>query len=416
MKKLLASVFGGKSQAQPTRSASGFRPSVEVLEGRALMSVVGPELHVNSITSLHQDQVAVSSSPASNGGSVVAWRHQYNTSGTDTDIHIQRYDQFGNRAGGEITVAAGIYRESQPAVAMDGAGNFVVVWVDDVNNSGNTNVLAQRFFANGTRNGGTIAVANDARAEYDPDVAMDWAGNFAVSYTFQYSANDRDVYVHRFAANGASIGTTIVAGSGLNEYSASIARTGDGRFAVAYQIDRPSGNSIDSDIILNRYTAAGALQTSQAVANTSRGELSPDIAMDAFGNTTLVYEEVYANLDHDIKARRVSSNGTLGATMFVNLDTDYEFAPAVAVNPTSGSFVVSYQQLHNNGSQLVGPNQLMVREMNANGTVRSTTNLGDRFTASIGMNGAGTYFIGDVGYNVPGDQGLGIYARRGVLS
>ncbi|AMV29614.1 hypothetical protein VT84_34790 [Gemmata sp. SH-PL17] len=415
MKKLLAKVFGGEARPQPTRPTSGFRPSMEVLEGRALMSVVGPELHVNTITSLYQDQVAVSSSPASNGGSVVAWRHQYNTSGTDTDIHIQRYDQFGNRLGGEITVAAGIFRESQPSVAMDGAGNFVVVWVDDVNNSGNTNILAQRFFANGNRNGGVITVANDARAEYDPDVAMDWAGNFAVSYTLQYSANDRDVYVRRFAANGTAIGSNVVAGSGLNEYSASIARTADGRFAVAYQIDRPSGNSIDSDILLNRYTAAGALQTSQAVANTGRNEYSPDIAMDAFGNTTLVYEEAYANLDHDIRARRISNTGALSATMYVDGSTDYEFAPAVAVNPSTGKFVVAYQRLHSNGSQLSGPNQQIVREMTADGLILNTVNLGDRFTASIGMNGSGTYFIGDVGYNVPGDQGLGIFARRGVL-
>ncbi|VTR92770.1 VBCS repeat-containing protein OS=Isosphaera pallida (strain ATCC 43644 / DSM 9630 / IS1B) GN=Isop_0876 PE=4 SV=1 [Gemmata massiliana] len=416
MKKLLSKFFGGEARPRPTRPASGFRPSVEALEGRALMSVVGPELHVNSITSLNQDQVAVASSPAPGGGSVVAWRHQYSTSGTDTDIHVQRYDQLGNKLGGEITVAANFDLENQPSVAMDRAGNFVVVWVDNINNSGNTNVLAQRFLANGTRNGGVIAVANDARAEYDPDVAMDAAGNFAVSYTFQFSATDSDVYVHRFAANGASIGTTLVAASGLNEYSGSIARTADGRFAVAYQIDHLSGRSLDSDVMLNQYAANGTLQTSRVIANTTRVEISPDVAVDAFGNATVVYEEVFANLDHDIKARQVSSTGVLGAPIFVDLDTDYEFAPVVAVNPSTDNFVVSYQRLHNNGTRLDGPNQLIVREMNANGSVRGTTNLGDRFGAALGMNGSGTYFLGAAGFGLPGDQGIGIAGRRGVLN
>jgi hypothetical protein len=412
VKKLLSSLLGAKEPVTSKRNDSNFRPKVEDLEGRAMMSVVGPELHVNTTTALNQSQVDVASRPVAGGGSVVVWTHQYNSSGSDTDIRAQRYDGAGNKVGGEISVAANIYQESQPSVAMDANGNFVVVWVDNVSNSGNTNIVAQRYFANGVANGPRIQVATDARREFDPSVAMDSAGNFVVSYTLAYSSTDLDVYAKRYSAGGALLGTQVVAGGTRNEHSSSVARTWDGRFAIAYQIDQAATGS---DIMLRRYTAGGALVNTHAIANSTRNEFDPEAAMDWYGNTMVVYQYAYSNFDHDIYARRVSNTGIMGGAIGVDTGTNYEFNPAIAVDLSDGDFVVAYQQLTNTGTSLAGPNRLIVREMNANGTIKSTTNLGDRSTAALSINGSDVYFLGDVGYNVPGDAGLGIFARRGVI-
>src|SRR5262245_23493584 len=158
--KLFSSLFGTKRKDTPKRATSRFRPQVEDLEGRALMSVVGPEIHVNTDTFLNQYQVDVASQPVVNGRSIAVWTHQYNQSG-DTDIRAQLYDGFGNRIGGEFNIAANIFPEREASVAMDAAGNFVVVWVEDFNGAGTTHIFAQRFFANGVANGGRINVAID---------------------------------------------------------------------------------------------------------------------------------------------------------------------------------------------------------------------------------------------------------------
>jgi hypothetical protein len=412
VKTFLSNLFGGKSETTSKRGNSNFRPKVEDLEGRALMSVVGPELHVNTATALNQSQVDVASQPVAGGWSVAAWTHQYNSTGTDTDIRVQRYDGAGNKVGGEITVAANIYQENSPSVAMDANGNFVVVWVENVANSGNTNIVAQRFFSNGTVNGPRIQVATDARREFDPSVAMDAAGNFVVSYTLAYSSSDLDVYAKRYAANGAFLGSMVVAGGARNEYSSSVARTWDGRFAIAYQIDQAATSS---DIMLRRYTAGGSLVNTHAIANSTRAETDPEVAMDWYGNTMVTYEYAYSNLDHDIYARRVSNTGVMGGAIGVDTGTNYEFNPAIAVDLSDGDFVVAYQQLTNTGTQLAGPNRLIVREMSAGGAIKTTTNLGDRSTAALSINGSDVWFLGDVGYNVPGDSGLGVFARRGVI-
>lgn len=402
MKKLIAKVLGGKGTSQSKRPTSGFRPAVEDLEGRALMSVVGPEIHVNTATALHQTQVDVGSAPVAGGQSVMVWRHQFNGSGTDTDIRGQRYDQFGNRLGGEFTIAANIFRESEPSVAVAANGSFVVVWTEDVNNSGNTNIVAQRFFANGVANGPRIQVATDTRREFDPSVAMDAAGNFVVSYTLQFSGTDLDVYARRYNAAGVSLGTTVVAGSGLNEFSSSVARTADGRFAVAYQINN---GATGADIQLRRYSAAGGLVGTHTIANSTRAELDPEVAMDAFGNAMVAYQFAFSGSDHDIYARRVSAGGLLGPNIAVETSTAFESNPAIAVDMNAGEFVVGYQRAGG----------VRVREMNANGTVRNTTDIANASAPAVAINGSDVYFMAYESSNKAGDPGQGIFARRGIL-
>jgi hypothetical protein len=224
------------------------------------------------------------------------------------------------------------------------------------------------------------------------------------------------VHVRRFAANGALLGTTTVAGSGRNEHSSSIARSADGRFSVAYQIDQPKlGGGINSDIRLNRYASGGTLLTTHNIANTSVNETDPEIAMSNAGTTVVVYEHAFSNLDHDIKARKVFSNGALGSTMNIDTDSDYQFNPTVAMDLSDGDFVVAYQRLDNTGTSLAGPNNMIVREMTAGGSLKSTTNLGDRATASLAINASDRYFLGETAFNLSGDPGLGIFAHRGII-
>src|SRR3954454_7988309 len=229
----------GSRARRPRRS----RPGLEALEGRQLMSL-GSEFLVN--TKVDGTQFQTDNASSANGMSVAVWVDSF--SGTDHDIHAQLYGATGQRVGSEIVVTASALDDREPAVAMDAQGNFVVAWTTKTTST-NADVLARRFSNTGVALGNAFPVASDPQGEHDPDVAMDAKGNFAVSWTFDSSPTDQDIYVSRFGSNGALLQKDLpIATTNLVEDSSSIAMSPDGRFDVAY---RSLTNGTNSDIILN---------------------------------------------------------------------------------------------------------------------------------------------------------------------
>ena len=190
---------------------------------------------------------------------------------------------------------------------MDATGNFVVTWTDRVS-SANTDVKAQRYFANGLRNGGIITIAGSARNESDSSVGMSQSGNFVVSYTVQNST-DRDIHARRFANTGTLLSTIIVAGTQNDELHSSLARCPDGRFSIAFEVSDGESNR---DVTLQRYTASGKNIGTHAIGTDLKPDRAPDVAMDRFGNTIVVWAHEtspspgpFLSANHDILARKV---------------------------------------------------------------------------------------------------------------
>src|SRR5207302_7510917 len=104
--------------------------------------------------------------------------------------------------------------QQHAAVAMDPLGNFVVVWSSYGSSSTDTNsysVQGQRFSANGTTAGGQFQVNTYTTGiqEY-PRVAVDVAGDFVVVWSGSGSGGTdtagSSAHGQRFAANGGLAG------------------------------------------------------------------------------------------------------------------------------------------------------------------------------------------------------------------
>lgn len=391
---------------QPLRKRVQARPRLETLEDRAVPSLFGSELHINTTTADDQFQVDTASQPTLNGATVHVWTHQ--SAFSATDIRAQRYDGMGNKNGDEIIVASSFRPESEPTVAVDLPGHFVVAWTVRTASTGR-DIRAQRFSSLGTPLTGVIAVAKSIRDEYDPSVAVADNGDFVVSYTKDSLLTSRDVFARRFRSNGTLLEKIAVATSSRREHSSSAARTADGRFAIAYQLDRSvAGGGVNSDIRLRRYASSGALLSTHAIANSGLDELDPEAAMDRLGNTIVAFEFAQSPTNHDIKARKVNSGGLMGLTLDVDTALTFEFNPAVALDLTPGEddFVVAYQRVAS----------LLVREMSSLGTVLATHNLGiNRYDPAIGINVSDVYFVGYVQRDSFLDPEQGIFGQRGVL-
>src|SRR5262249_21380105 len=136
-----------------------------------------PELRVNTFTAGNQDAPAVAVNAL--GQFVVTWVSD-NQDGSGAGVYAQRFDANGDRLGGELLVNTTVAGDqTAPAVAMTDSGAFVVAWQSaDATNQG---VFAQLYDANGQQVGGEFQVnTTTAGNQQLPCVAMDGSGNFIV--------------------------------------------------------------------------------------------------------------------------------------------------------------------------------------------------------------------------------------------
>lgn len=381
--------------------------SCEILEERIPLTFVTSETHVNTTTTGTQDQSETAANAS--GASVVVWASQL--SSTDWDIKAQRFDANGNKAGGEINVATSLRIEDQPAVSMDSAGYFVVVWVDKVSST-NTNIMAQRFTATGAKRGSLITVANESKNEYRPSVASASNGDFVVAYTRDFSSTDQDVKAKRFSDSGTLLGTISVATSTADDEShAIVARAPDGRFAIAYQVDVGSGSN--SDITLKRYSATGVLVNTHNIATGSNDQERPSVSMDNNANCVVVWRE-FVGGDFDIKARTVSNTGTAASTVTIAATSSREVNPDVAFRRSGGIYVVSYT-LGDDGSST---RQVNVKEVTSStGAIRNSLSAATSTASGSISFGSGDFY--GLSYTAllsrSNDPSSGIFGRLGQV-
>src|SRR5215470_3696323 len=140
-------------------------PSQAAAQARA-----GGEIRVNTYTTGDQRQSSVAAD--SRGDFVVVWwSYAYGVRG-------QLFDRAGARRGAEFQVdSLGFY----PAVAMTAQGGFLVVWQ---RNSGTGDIYGQLFDSAANRRGAELQIQIDA-AELDtnPTLAADGQGNFVVVWS-----------------------------------------------------------------------------------------------------------------------------------------------------------------------------------------------------------------------------------------
>jgi hypothetical protein len=139
----------------------------------------GGEFQINTYTTNSQRSPAVAMNPG--GNFVVVWRSR-NQDGSYDGIVGRRYDASGAPAGGEFPVNTYTTNPQRgPAVAMDAAGSFVVVW-DSVDQDGSlTGVFGQRYDATGAPRGGEFRVNSyTTDDQLSASLASDAVGNVVV--------------------------------------------------------------------------------------------------------------------------------------------------------------------------------------------------------------------------------------------
>ena len=218
---------------------------LEALEDRRLLSIsqTGSEFRVNNFTTGDQWSPAVAADLA--GNYVVVWQSQTQDSGTP-GIYAQRDNSAGATQGGEFkvnTFTTGT--QADPSVAMDADGDFVVAWSSQNQDGGGYGVYVQRDNAAGAAQGtelrvNTYTTGNQAA----PSVAMDFAGNFVVAWhSSSQDGSGLGVYAQRFSAAGSPLGGELLVNNSFlgSQHDPSVAMDAGGNFNVAWRGAPPTG-------------------------------------------------------------------------------------------------------------------------------------------------------------------------------
>jgi hypothetical protein len=301
---------------------------------------LGAEFRVNDYTTLNQFRASVAVDAA--GNFVVVWTSE-GQDGSGLGIFGRRYAATGTPLGGEFRVNT--YTTSNqgfPSVASDSAGNFVVAWVGYFNG-----IFAQRYASTGAPLGGEFRVNTYSTGigQVSPSVASDSAGSFVVVWQrlLPLEGFSSKIFAQRYANNGAPLGGEFqITGSGLPEGYPSVASDSAGNFVVAWEVFVPLGTT--RDVFAQRYANTGIPLGLAFRVNTDSA--NPAVASDAAGNFVVAWSSADGD-SAGVFAQRYASTGTpLGAEFRVNSSTSHtQFAPSVA-SDSVGSFVVAWTSNH----------------------------------------------------------------------
>jgi hypothetical protein len=374
----------------------------------------GPEFLANTYTTADQERPAIAFEP--DGDFIITWTST-GQDGSSYGAFGQRFDRSGARRGGEFqanTYTAGAQYYSRAAV--NARGNFVVVWMSNLQDGNSYGVFGQRYDATGARVGAEFQV-NTYTTGYQgyPRVGIDSRGNFLV--VWQSAGQDgsgNGVYGRRYDASGSAVGAEFR----VNTYTTgaqdmpNMDMLPDGRSVVVWESTGQDG-ALDG-VFGQRYDATGAAAGAEFQVNsttaTSQDEASVGIAAD--GSFVVAFEDDSAG--SEVRARRFDGNGNpVGADFQVNTyTTGTAFLYGIGVD-ARGNFVVTWDDYARDGSSWGHFGQRFSRTATPRGIEfqANTYTTGYQGSGTVNADEVGNYVVAWNGAGV-GDPTRGVFAQR----
>jgi hypothetical protein len=334
------------------------------------------DLQVNSYTTSNQQSTALAHDAA--GNMVVVWQSS-GSAGTDTDltsIQAQLFNSMGTPVGTEFQVnSLTTGGNLRPDVAMDDAGNFVVVWHNTTAVGADTSgdsVWGRQFDNSGTAQGVEFELNTYTTGDQsDAAVAMDADGDFVALWESAGSAgSDTDqssIQAQQFNSDGSAQGAEFQ----VNSYTTGDQQQGDlaidssGNFVVVWTSSGSPGSDSDgTSVQVQRYDNQGSTLGAQVQINsyTTSSQSYASVALDEDGDFVASWESFGSygtdSANVSVQAQRFNSLGSAQGGQFqVNTyTTSKQRTPSVS-SDTGGSFMITWDSDGSFGTDAVGPVQ-----------------------------------------------------------
>jgi hypothetical protein len=293
-------------------------------------TALSTQFRVNQYTTSDQNYPAVAMDD--NGDFVVTWT-SVGQDGSGGGIYARRFNKLGTALNNEFQVnSTTAYWQENSDVAMDSNGNFVIVWQSDQQDGSSWGIYGQRYNSSATRLGGEFGINTyTTDAQVTPKVAMDSAGDFIVVWSsFGQDGSGYGVYARRYNSAGAALDLKerLVNQTTPNwQYQPSVSADDAGTFVVTWTAygqdnDQAGDYGIYARIFnadgLNYVDSSGVTLGEFRINSTVAGnQVLSEVAMDSDGDFIVVWVGPDANstgIYSRIVALNLSSYATTGGS------------------------------------------------------------------------------------------------------
>ncbi len=216
---------------------------------------LGSEFRVNTYT--NDRQLYPRQAMDNDGGFIIVWESRNIPAQSNKAICAQLYDSTGAKFGPEFVINEEASDSRYPDVATDQMGNFAVVWMRDKSSN---SIIARLYNADGTAKTKPFEVSTIRFSSItQPSIAMNKAGNFVVAWDGDPKlAGLDDIHARCYNPDGTAIGEQSIVNTTLTgpQQNPRAAMNNRGRFIIVWdsKID-PDIN--ERDIFAQRYDSAG---------------------------------------------------------------------------------------------------------------------------------------------------------------
>ncbi len=293
------------------------------------------------------------------GGAIITWLDWRNGPG---DIYAQRIgaNGFVQWTADGVSVCGAASTQNRPMIVADGSGGAVIVW-EDLRNGSTNDIYAQRINSNGVAQWATngIPVCTATAEQSRPMIATDGAGGAIITWYDRRTSGQFDIYAQRVNTNGvvqwATNGIPLCPAT-TNQIDPKIIADGAGGAIVVWTDNHAN---MQNDIYAQRINTNGAIQWSTsglAICARARQQAYPSIAPDGNGGAIIAWADqrdtIAIPFNEDIYAQRVDSNGNRlwaadGAP--VSVGAGDQMAPIVLPDKSGGA-IITWNDTRNGSS------------------------------------------------------------------
>ena len=199
---------------------------------------MGDLIHVNSYVAGLQVSPAVAMDPY--GNFVVVWSGPGQED--DSGVYAQRFDSLGNAQGSQFLVNQAFrkFGQNMASVAMDAIGDFAITWTSDGKDTKDNSsaVMVRAYNFRGQATTGELQVNTTVKRRQEAsDVAMDAVGNFVVTWASdQQDGSSWGIYSKRYSAKGKALSGEVRVNTNVKErqIDAQVAMDNAGNYAVTW--------------------------------------------------------------------------------------------------------------------------------------------------------------------------------------
>lgn len=394
--------------------------SIESLESRFHLSLsAGPEIAVNTFTTGSQALPAIAVD--GDGDFVVVWETEGEGAAGVNDIFARRYNSSGVAQGVPFRVNSyTTNNQHRPAIASDADGDFIVAWESQGQDGSLDGIYSRRFDAAGNALGTEFRVnAYTTNNQWDPAVATDPAGNFVITFASQHAdGSNFEVYASRYNHLGVLQGVEFK----VNTYTtntqnwSTVAMDGSGDFVVVWQSAREAAGGFG--IYGQRFNSSGVTQGGEFGINTYtfNNQVVPSVAIDHSGNFVVAWQSYDQDAEelYGFYARRFNASGAplTGETIVHLPSSSGSIGPTVAMDANGDYVIVWSSETDGSGHGSFYQRYTAAGAFDGGGQINVHTTNG-QFQPAVGMAGDRDFVVAWQSTNQEGaGSSGGIYARR----